>query len=126
MGLSEAAVTAVFMQAATLVIQSLSHSAVCDMPVRHFVCVLSCWCGNGKTEHQKLMGSIMPVDVITWPPALHDRTAYLIKTRDQSQGMNDVLLMRGQTLIRPLNVRCQHLLASLPISSVAYTERFET
>ncbi len=50
MGLSEAAVTAAFMQAATLVIQSSSHSAVCDMPVRHFQCVLSCWCGNGKAD----------------------------------------------------------------------------
>ncbi len=39
--------------------------------------------------------------------------------------MNDVLLeifMRWQTLIGPLNVRCQHLLASLSISSVAYNE----
>ncbi len=33
-----------------------------------------------KTVYPKLRGAIMPIDVITWPPVLHDRTAYLFKT----------------------------------------------
>jgi len=46
-----------------------------------------------------------------------------------SHAMIDVLLeilMRWQILIGPSNVRCQHLLASPPISSIAYNECLET
>ncbi len=33
-----------------------------------------------KTVYPKLIGAIMPIGVVTWPLALHDRTAYLFKT----------------------------------------------
>lgn len=33
-----------------------------------------------KTVYPKLMGAIMPIDVVTWPSALHNWTAYLFNT----------------------------------------------
>ena len=78
-----------------------------------------------KTVYPELVGAIMPIDVLRCMTGL--RTCSRHET--SSQAMNDGLLgifMRWQTLIGPLNVRCQHLLASLPISSIAYDEHFET